>query len=829
MRKKTMIKKLLVLALVLAMMIPNSLVSLAAEMPEEETVSEEEEASQEENLIAPLNEEGAETTAEVSTYEELAAALAAGKDVTLTEDITAEGVVSVTGKACVIDLNSKKLTLSTGGNYFTDSADVTIKNGTLDITGVTANGDCIIGIGNYSTDAELTLDSVNVTGDGYSSAYAVFYVYGSSTLNINGGSVVVANDSAPAGGVIKAESAAKGKINITGTADDPVELQFTDAKIGFLDGTVNMNYVDLDINGGSNAINQSALTVKNSSLTIKDCDGRALTLKDGDVTIENSTLDFSGASEGEIRFKAGVALNLDASSYMTECDAYADSGVSDAKVNDTVITATEENLATVVVVNGEETVKVKSSGDIVRGYLYSNEESGKSRVTVDMYNVTFYESVALELYSGENLLTTATLNTEEFDAGTYGELTGSISISGSNDTWPCTEWTAWDSTVPTAIKLVVDGEVVDTYTDIYSSIKSEIYIPMTEEDWVNFPGTLVDIDGDIFRAYLNSNKGRISLDILNVTFYESLELKLYSGEELLTTSKLNTEEHKPGTRRELTGAIYVSEFSDTWPTDEWTAWDSKVPTKIELVADGKVVDTYTEIYSSINPNKIMEAQDWIDFPGTLVDIDGDIFRAYLNSEKGRITVDMSNVTFYESVALELYSGETLLTTAKLNTNEWGAGTYGELTGAICVAGTSDTWPNTKWTPLDGVVPTEIKLVVDGKVVDTYTEIYSSITSEIYVAMTAQDWIDFPGTLVEVPKTDSNTGSNTGSSNASGSSSSSSSSKEPTEVYYVSSQAAQTTTAPSTGDTSNAALWISVMGIAFVAVVAAVTLKKRGTK
>lgn len=71
-----------------------------------------------------------------------------------------------------------------------------------------------------------------------------------------------------------------------------------------------------------------------------------------------------------------------------------------------------------------------------------------------------------------------------------------------------------------------------------------------------------------------------------------------------------------------------------------------------------------------------------------------------------------------------------------------------------------------------------------------------------------------------------TGSGSGSSS---SSSSSSSSKEPTEVYYVSSQAAQTTTAPSTGDTSNAALWISVMGIALVAVVAAVTLKKRGTK
>ena len=178
-------------------------------------------------------------------YTSLQAALAdaqPGDTVVLLESITAD--TAVDGTDVIIDLNTNTLTLTVGGNNFFGTS--TIKNGTIDITGSVAEGDCLIGIGDYSNDATLTLDDVNIYGDGYSSAYAVLYVYNASTLNINGGSVVVSNEQYSAGGVIKAEQGIDGKINIVGTESDPVELTFNNAKIGMLDGTVLMEYVDLD-------------------------------------------------------------------------------------------------------------------------------------------------------------------------------------------------------------------------------------------------------------------------------------------------------------------------------------------------------------------------------------------------------------------------------------------------------------------------------------------------------------------------------------------------------------------------------------------------------
>ena len=128
---------------------------------------------------------------------------------------------------------------------------------------------------------------------------------------------------------------------------------------------------------------------------------------------------------------------------------------------------------------------------------------------------------------------------------------------------------------------------------------------------------------------------------------------------------------------------------------------------------------------------------------------GKIIRAYLNPTKddgnGRIYVDLGNVHYNASVELKLYSGETLLTTATLNTTEFPAPrTFNELTGSICmVAGKSDTWPNTEWIASEDAVPDKIELVVDGIVVDTIGKIQVKRDGG---EMTAEDWIAFPNTL-----------------------------------------------------------------------------------
>ncbi|MBO5159513.1 MAG: hypothetical protein J6B94_07980 [Lachnospiraceae bacterium] len=75
----------------------------------------------------------------------------------------------------------------------------------------------------------------------------------------------------------------------------------------------------------------------------------------------------------------------------------------------------------------------------------------------------------------------------------------------------------------------------------------------------------------------------------------------------------------------------------------------------------------------------------------------------------------------------------------------------------------------------------------------------------------------------------NSGNQGGSSSGSSSSGSSSSSDKEYEGTYYAPSTSTSTTGTQTGDANNAVLWISVMGIAIIAVVAAVAVKKRRTK
>ena len=383
---------------------------------------------------------------------------------TLTEDTTLSAPLVVDGHSFTLDLGGKTLTVD-GDNKFSSNAKVTIKNGTLSITGATASGDAIFCVGDYSSNATLNLEGVNVEGQSYSSAYAVFYVYGESTLNMTGGSVTVSDDSSAAGGVFKAESSTDGKINITGTETDPVELTFDDAKIGFLDGTVVMDYVDLDITGGANAINQSALTVKNSSLTISGANGRALTLKNGDVTVENSTLDFSDCSEGEIRFKAGVSLTADEDSTITACTTYADSYATGANINGTAVTATEDAKANVTVDGGTTTIVAAPIGTVTPAYTRSDAFWGEGTA-----NAT--KSFVVELYEGSTKIASSSLRNKDNIIGGDVYVTWSIPFDGEDSDYWDVEWAEgypkYDMN-PDKVKLIADGTQVATNNVQYNA------------------------------------------------------------------------------------------------------------------------------------------------------------------------------------------------------------------------------------------------------------------------------------------------------------------------------------------------------------------------
>ena len=114
---------------------------------------------------------------------------------------------------------------------------------------------------------------------------------------------------------------------------------------------------------------------------------------------------------------------------------------------------------------------------------------------------------------------------------------------------------------------------------------------------------------------------------------------------------------------------------------------------------------------------------------------GSIQGAIINHAPAAVSVELEKVTFAESVAVKLYSGDTLLTTATLNTDKLKAGSYDVLTCCIATETADEYWSLTPWTPKDDVVPNKAVLVVDG-----------SKLAEKTFTLNAEDWAKLPGTV-----------------------------------------------------------------------------------
>ena len=160
--------------------------------------------------------------------------------------------------------------------------------------------------------------------------------------------------------------------------------------------------------------------------------------------------------------------------------------------------------------------------------------------------------------------------------------------------------------------------------------------------------------------------------------------------------------------------------------------------------------------------------------GSSGSINGAIITRAGDYSKDAVSVELQNVTFAKSVAVKLYSGETLLTTATLNTNT-GVLTVGKnypfVTCCIPTKGEDDAWSLTSWTPKDDVVPNKVVLFVDDNEMDT-----------MEFTLDAAEWKALPGTV----RPSSNVTNGTASNND------------------------KLDNVPQTGDTSNLALWIAML-------------------
>ena len=347
-------------------------------------------------------------------------------------------------------------------------------------------------------------------------------------------------------------------------------------------------------------------------------------------------------------------------------------------------------LLPIIALAAEPSGSIESAGIThAGGYL-------KNAVSVELKDVTFAESVAVKLYSGDTLLTTATL--QGVNPGSHGFLTCCIATETADEYWSLTPWTPKDDVVPDKAVLVVDGREL-----------AEKTFTLDADEWANLPGTVFPCS--IERAAITHDNGTlknaVSVDLKNVNFESSVQVQLYSDETLLTTATLQGV--TPGSYDFLTCCIATETADECWPLTPWTPRDNVVPNRAVLVVDGHEKDT---------KNFTLDADEWAALPGTVLPCS--IERAVITHANGvlknAVSVDLKNVNFKSSVQVKLYSGDTLLTTATLQGVD--SGSYGFLTCCIATETADEYWSLTPWTPRDNVVPNKVVLFVDDNEMDT---------------------------------------------------------------------------------------------------------------
>ena len=241
-----------------------------------------------------------------------------------------------------------------------------------------------------------------------------------------------------------------------------------------------------------------------------------------------------------------------------------------------------------------------SSGSINGAVITQNA------VSVELQDVTFAESVVVELYSRDTLLTTATLNTDKLAAGSRDFLTCCIATETADECWALTPWTPRDNVVPDKAVLFVDGNKMDTMKFDLDAAK-----------WAALPGTVLPSSGSIERAVITHDNGvlknAVSVDLKNVNFESSVQVQLYRGETLLTTATLQGVD--PGSYRFLTCCIATQTADKYWPLTPWTPKDDVVPNKVVLFVDDNEMGAM---------EFTLDAAEWAALPGTVRPSSGSI-------------------------------------------------------------------------------------------------------------------------------------------------------------------------------------------------------------
>ena len=263
------------------------------------------------------------------------------------------------------------------------------------------------------------------------------------------------------------------------------------------------------------------------------------------------------------------------------------------------------------------------SGSIERAAITHDNGILKNAVSVDLKNVNFESSVQVQLYSGDTLLTTATLKTGILAVGqNHLFVTCCIPTKGEDDAWSLTPWTPRDNVVPDKAVLFVDGSKLDEKT-----------FTLNAEDWAALPGTVLpcSIESAIITHENGVLKNAVSVELQDVTFKTSVQVQLYRDDTLLTTATLRGV--TPGSYGFLTCCIATQTADEYWPLTPWTPKDDVVPNRAVLVVDGsKLAEKTFEL----------NADAWADLPGTVRPSSGTIVITTPSEDTTPKTEDQKN-------------------------------------------------------------------------------------------------------------------------------------------------------------------------------------------
>jgi len=194
--------------------------------------------------------------------------------------VTLEDAVAAANDGAVIDLFGNVVVLPEV-NSIKITKDLTIKNGTIDITNGTWNGNSIIEVygGTANDFVVATFENVDFIGDNYSSAYGIIYAYNNGKAVVNGCNFNLSNEKYSAGGVLKGNGVAQSAFDVK---DSTFDLENPNRIIA--NATVNLDNVKIDA------------VVTDDTLVVGDMNNHAFRNLVG--TVNNSNISVDGFETG---------------------------------------------------------------------------------------------------------------------------------------------------------------------------------------------------------------------------------------------------------------------------------------------------------------------------------------------------------------------------------------------------------------------------------------------------------------------------------------------------------------------------------------------------